>query len=384
MMSNFFDFKIAETRNNEIIAYFERLKSPTRDVYIFGVGEYADKLNRYLQTKGIFVKGFVVNDHFASKLRGSVLPLSKIAKLDNISIIYGLESGYSKWFYKKVDQIKNEMIGNNNSDFFVPSDYWLVEQGDLYLNHELIDSAFLREHFGEFEETYKMLDDERSKNVMTEYLYASVCHDASQLAQLGLGWDYDYDLDLLFNNKPDGIVVECGAFDGKTITEVSNFTDNKYEMIALECDSVNYQKCCEKVGHYPNITVLKLGAWDKKAKLAMVQLNSGSYLREVDDSDESTNAVKVTDIDSLANSKKIAAIIMDIEGSELKALMGAQKAMKKGANLAVRVYHKREDLITIPQYIRKINKNYKIFLRFERGANLCRTGIETTLYAICE
>jgi FkbM family methyltransferase len=380
----FFDFKTAEKRNKEIDAYFNKLKSPTRGVYIFGVGEYADKLKQYLQTKGIFVKGYVVNDHFANKLHENVLPLSKIAKLDNVSIIYGLESGYSRWFYKKIDQIKKEMIGNNNSDFFVPSDYWRVEQGDLYLNHELIDSTFLKGHFDEFEATFKMLADERSKNVMTEYLYASVCRDASQLAQFGLGWDYDYDLKLLFNKKMDGIVVECGAFDGKTITEVSEFTDNKYDMIALECDSINYQKCCEKVEGYPNITVLKLGAWDKKAKLAMVQLDSGSYLREVDDSDKSMNVVNVIDIDSLANTKKIGAIIMDIEGSELKALMGAQTAMKNGASLAVRVYHKREDLITIPQYIRKINKNYKIFLRFERGANLCRTGIETTLYAICE
>ncbi len=380
-MQKFFDFDEAERRKKEVDGRIEQLKSSDRDVYIFGAGEYAERLKDLLLSKGIVVAGFVVNDHFADKIPG-VLSLSKVTSLDNINLIFGLSSGYSRWFYKKVDQIQKSISKCENSAFFVISDYWLVERGELYLNHESFDSFYIKEHFDEFEQTYNLLADDLSKKVMSEYLYTCVCLDASRLAQLGADSDYEYDLELLFNRCNDGVVIECGAFDGKTITQIAKFTNNKYNMIALECDQENYTKCCERVAEFPNVKVLKLGAWDKKAKLVMIQLNSASYLKEIDGCADYENAVEVTDVDSLVNSKRIAALIMDIEGSELNALKGAQKAIKNGANLAVRVYHKKEDLITIPQYIKSLNANYKFYIRFDRGANLCRTGIETTLYAI--
>ena len=338
----------------------------------------------YLQSKGIAVSGFVVNDHFADKIP-RVLALSKVTALDNMNLVFGLECGYSKWFYKKIEQIQKAMSECTNSNFFVFSDYWLVEQGILFLNHETMDVEFIKNHFNEFQQTYEWLADEHSKNVMTEYLYTSVCHDASKLAELGFGWNYDYDLELLFRNGRDGFVVECGAFDGKSIEGISEYTKNKFEMFALECDEKNYKICCERVKSFPNIKVLKLGAWDKKTKLAIVQLNTASsYLKEVEDESGYENVVEVTDVDSLSGAKGISALIMDIEGSELKALAGAKNAIRNGANLAVRVYHKKEDLITIPQFIQKLNSNYKFYLRFERGANQCRTAVETTMYAVCE
>ena len=384
---SFFDFKIAEDRKKDIKACFGNPEIGQRDVYLFGAGVYADRLKKYLESKsvcaGIEVKGLVVDDSFVDKVKyANVLPLSKLGTLNNVCLIYALGGGYSKSFFQKIKQVQKEMEKCKNSSFVVPSDFWMAEAG--FPSHEVIDPVFLKEHFDDFKQTYEMLVDDLSKKVMSEYLYACICHDASKLADLGSGWDFDYDLGLLFDKCGEGVVIECGAFDGKTIAECSTFTKNKYEMLALECDNDNYEKCCEKVRNFPNIKVVKFGAWDKTAKLAIVQKDSASYLKEIEDDSEYENIVEVVDVDSLVGSKRVAALIMDIEGSELNALKGAQNAIKGGANLAVRVYHKKEDLITIPQYIKSLNSAYKFYLRFERGANLCRTGDETTLYAICE
>lgn len=69
---------------------------------------------------------------------------------------------------------------------------------------------------------------------------------------------------------------------------------------------------------------------------------------------------------------------MDIEGSELAALRGAEKTIKKSKpKLAICVYHKPEDLITIPQFISSLVPEYKFFLRHHQYISW-----DTVLYAI--
>lgn len=71
-------------------------------------------------------------------------------------------------------------------------------------------------------------------------------------------------------------------------------------------------------------------------------------------------------------------IKMDIEGSELKALKGAALTIKEHHPiLAVCVYHKKEDLVTIPQYIKSLCPKYRLYLR-----NYSRYSQELVLYAV--
>ena len=77
--------------------------------------------------------------------------------------------------------------------------------------------------------------------------------------------------------------------------------------------------------------------------------------------------------------EKVSFIKMDIEGAELPALNGAEKIIQRHKpKLAVCVYHKREDLITIPQYIKSIVPEYKFYLRVHFPY-----ASELVLYGVC-
>ena len=94
-------------------------------------------------------------------------------------------------------------------------------------------------------------------------------------------------------------------------------------------------------------------------------------------------SVPVTSIDEELSGEDVTLIKMDIEGSELSALMGAEKIIKRCfPKLAICVYHRVDDFITIPQYIRSLSSDkirYKFYMRHHAA-----WMAETVLYAIPE
>lgn len=381
MSDTFIDFNEAEQRINRVKAMMDHIRD-SGNIYIFGAGLYALRLKDYLESLNIEIKGFFVDDGYEDRaMAGPVFPLSSLFDFEDICLIYGMGGGYSSSYYETTDRIRQKTEERKGASFYVmPGDYWMAEAG--HLTHEVIDIGYIKEHISEFKDTFDRLEDDLSREVMKEYLYSSITGDSLRLADLGTSPEHDYDLDLLFAGCGEGTVLECGAFDGESIVQMAEYTRCRYPMIALECDEDNYIKCVANTKDYSNIDVIKLGAWDKKARLAIIQSSEASYIMETEDGSEDGIIVDVEAVDSILNGKKAAALIMDIEGSELKALQGARNVIAGGANLAIRVYHRKGDLIDIPRFISEINSSYKYYVRFNRGANLCRTGDETTLYAI--
>ena len=86
------------------------------------------------------------------------------------------------------------------------------------------------------------------------------------------------------------------------------------------------------------------------------------------------------DIDSIVGEEQVTFIKMDIEGSELKALEGAEKTIKRHKpKLAICIYHKPMDVIEIPSYIMRLVPEYKFCIR-----QYTSRMWETVLYAIAE
>lgn len=86
-----------------------------------------------------------------------------------------------------------------------------------------------------------------------------------------------------------------------------------------------------------------------------------------DTADPKARQIETISIDDvmLANKiDKLDFIKMDIEGAELKALMGAEKSIRKHRpKMAISIYHKQEDFWTIPQYIEGLGLGYRFALR---------------------
>lgn len=118
----------------------------------------------------------------------------------------------------------------------------------------------------------------------------------------------------------------------------------------------NYRKLVKNTAGMPNIKTYNMGAWSHRD----TPLFSSCSGRNSHLSHQGTE-VQVTDLDSLTR-ERLTLIKMDVEGSELKALEGAEKIITAyRPKLYVCAYHRNDDLFTLPLKIWEMCPDYKIY-----------------------
>jgi FkbM family methyltransferase len=175
----------------------------------------------------------------------------------------------------------------------------------------------------------------------------------------------------------DEIYIDAGAFDGDTVGQFVRWSGGNYQKIyALEPDPGNLVQLREKTASVKNLEIIPKGAWHEDGVLFLdSQADSGrsSSVHE----GETGVQVPVTAIDSIVENDRVTLIKMDIEGAELNALRGARETIRRcKPRLAVCIYHKPEDVLTIPTYLLELNPDYRLRIRHHSLSYW-----ETVLYA---
>ena len=182
----------------------------------------------------------------------------------------------------------------------------------------------------------------------------------------------------VFGPVDDEIIVDTGCYDGMTALRFLEWGGSKIKHIySLEFDPANAVKCEETLKPYADrVTLVKKGAWDKDEVMHVrTSGNAGSSIYTKGDTE-----VYLTTIDNIVQDERVTFIKMDIEGAELKALMGARNTIiKNHPRLAICAYHKQSDLYELPEYILSLVPEYKFLLRHYDSYSE-----ETVLYAYCE
>jgi FkbM family methyltransferase len=175
------------------------------------------------------------------------------------------------------------------------------------------------------------------------------------------------------------IFVDCGCFDGNTsrmfIEALKCQPDaSVLKIFAYEPDEKNFIICKQNMADIPFFSVIKAGLWNKNETLSFFAFgNLGSQVGSTGDT--MINAVALDD--ELAD-QKITIIKLDVEGAELNALKGTVKLIRnQRPKLAISVYHRAKDILTIPEFIINLNLNYKLYLRHQSAI-----FFETVLYAV--
>jgi FkbM family methyltransferase len=174
------------------------------------------------------------------------------------------------------------------------------------------------------------------------------------------------------------VFVDVGAFDGDTTKTFLSRVGDFDKIIAYELDKTCFRKfkqyastLDDSVKH--KVVLYNLGLYDRNQTITYIPNSTSSAIKL--SADEQADVVRLSDH---LHQEKITFVKMDIEGAEVKALLGAEEIIKKRApKLAVCVYHTPEHLWKIPLYLKKIVPEYKVYLRHHTAVEY-----ETVCYAV--
>lgn len=176
--------------------------------------------------------------------------------------------------------------------------------------------------------------------------------------------------------------VDAGSLNLGTslefIERAKNAGTKTAKVVAFEPNREAFADCNRIAGMHneEDITIYNAGLWSRDTRLHFIEGSTGDSRV----SDEETElSIDVMALD-LHVKEPVTFIKMDIEGAEMEALKGCANIIKKDKpKLAICIYHKQEDLIDIPLYVKELVPEYKLYVRHYSNCNS-----ETVLYAVLD
>ena len=346
----------------------DEIKSHGKPVIMFGAGEMARLLTNDLKQFGLEIDGYSIDDKYYKPDQTYLgRPIYNFSELSTQPEKYIFVLGL------------NDEGGRRSLSFLLDKTlncYSVMPNLGMPITYDWIMS-----NRRQLTETFNWLEDDLSRRTMRAYLKQKVSRDPSFNIDVCQPNQYFNELTYVCGGGLRRSYIDCGAYRGDTIEQFINWSGGAYEKIlGVEADPINFAALDRFIRSkaYENVELFNGGVWNERATLTFNGLsNTSSAIAE--GGDVSIRADRIDAIVDEIGLSNVGLIKMDVEGAELNALRGAVETIKRDKpNLAICVYHKTEDLITVPQFIKNLNADYKFFLR----KHTVVTDVELVLYAI--
>lgn len=341
---------------------WEKLQAETRPIFIYGMGDGAEKIMRVFRQKSIPLAGIFASDDF---VRGhsfagyKVRKLSEIeAEVDDFVIVLAFAAGYQS--------LVDKIVALSQRHTLIVPDVPVAGGG-------LFTYEYCVKHAQELEEVYNMLADDESRRVYANIINFKISGDIHYLLNITTPKAEIYRK--IIHLTPNEVYVDLGAYNGDTIAEVLQYTRGKYIRIyAVEPDRKNFKKLCKYLDGMRYVNAYHAVAWCKDTTVPFAtKAGRQSAVSAVGQQMEARS------VDSILQGRSATVIKMDVEGCEREALWGASQTIAHfSPKLMVSLYHRNEDIFALPLLIRKLNPDYNLYIRHQ----LYIPAWETNLYAV--
>ncbi len=220
---------------------------------------------------------------------------------------------------------------------------------------------YFQSHKRELMDLFDSLADETSKRALFYYVESYVRNCIYRGAHALTRWKYFFGgkYERLYEHLDGEVWINCGANTGDTVFQYLSFDFKPKKIFAFEGDAEYFSRMLNNLSFLPT---------EKRALIEPIN--------EMID--------ETTDFEKILRGDKCTLLNADIEGAELPFLHATKKIIRSDRPvIAICVYHRKEDLLTIPQFLQSICTDYIFYLRkyTPNVVNLKRTG-ELVFYAV--
>ncbi len=354
-------------KENEMVDVIKELVNEKKiPLILWGAGQVANELRRYLEKKGIEITAVWV-DMPSEQTDFWGIPILSLDEIKKRYNEFNVILGHSKYDLGEQLSEREEQINKV---------YYLVSVA--YGQYHKFDFYFIKENIKKYYRTYQILEDEQSKKTMTAYLNTRINNNICYIKKC-MDHEQTYFQNDIFCIGEDEKYVDIGAFNGDSIKLFLEQCHGKYNKIyAFEPDDKNFRELemYVKRKKLESISLYKTGTWKEKGILHFKEEGQESGVSPVGGDIE----VCVDTLDNILNGRPVSLIKTNFRSGLLETLMGAKDTLKNyKPKLAIVVGFDEWLLITIPQYIKRIVPEYKMYLRYNRCMPACMT-----LYATAE
>ncbi len=356
-------------------SFWERLSFERRPIVIYGMGNGADKLIAQLEARGISYADIFASDDF---VRGQSFHGHRVLTFSEVKEKYP-------------EFVILLAFGTSRPDV-LQTLYAMAESYPLYMpdlpivGHSLWDNQFEAEHQDEISMARELFSDDASRALYDAVLFYRHTGDISHLKNAP------------FASAPFAFlpyesfvsVIDAGAYRGETVSELLSFAKNVRYALAIEPDARNYLHLKTYAENETRLQIVTLHAalFDKvdvasfygsgnrgaaltntphKARVEEIPtLSVDSTVFGVSGEKQSEFPSELTD--NMKHFREITQgrvdyIKYDVEGAEAEALRGSAELIKKARPiLAISVYHRPEDLFSLPLLLNTLTENYTFYL----------------------
>lgn len=360
-------YEIIRHKENQTQSFIQNFQG--EEIYLYGAGKIMAYVIRFFAGK-IKIKA-IVDTFKTGKYEGiPIIPLSDVLKS---------EPKNSPVFFISVSEGEEE-IRKELEKYYSPSQIYHSEVAlydAFHLNISEYQDYVLKNQMG-FEKLSSDLEDELSKETLSSVLLGRTTGNSEYFKKVKVPHQYYVPEIITFQDQE--VMVELGSNDGETLKEFLALCPNYSCIYCFEPEVACIPPLEGLQKSNKNVYLIKKGAWSSTQVLTFCSdagANGSSHISEDFQSGQNVYQIEVAAVDDVVK-EKITYMKMDVEGAELEALKGAQKQIQENKpKLAVSVYHKPEDLLQIPRYLKSLVPEYKFYLRHHTN-----TGFDTVLYAV--
>ncbi len=361
--------EIDESTNEIYINHCKKTLKKHKKYIIWGTGQGAEKLIEFIELQNLLPIEIVFVDNNKLKTGNLFLDKYKIYSPDYLSD-YSSENSMLIITCADCDSVFEQAKDLFCGNIIVMDFAWM----DFKNNFN--DFFTSRKH--DFEKSFNLLADDLSKRTFSCLINYKISRNPIWLKKISLEYKKKYFDETVINLNNNETFIDCGSFIGETVLDFVDKVSEYNRIICIEPDNCNFIKLLKNFNENDvkncvsyNVALSNVESIDS--------FSSGlNYSSNQKLNDNGNCLVKTCKLDNLLNQINVSFIKMDVEGSEIQALEGAQETIKRNSpKLAICAYHKWSDFIEIPQFIKSINIKYKIYMRHYSSG----TEFETIIYA---